>query len=491
MYIFISYSSKNTEEATNICKKLEESGHNCFLAYRDIVGGSVYAEELVNAIEKSDVVLLLLSEGSNNSPHVLREVERSCSKNIPIVVYKLEDVVLTKSLEYFLMTHQWVTKEDGDERLIGVFNNLEKRRSEQKNDKSGEDKSLPGNSDKKNKLMTKTNESDDEDDTPDGHERNKKGRSKINKVLCFLIVLGVLLIAFIVVLSKNISEKRKINPDDKNNREEQDVSSSIIETVHNMQPGDCITIGSYRGKPIEWVALHKNEDGSIILISKDILCLKMFDAPESGEFGTCTDASLLNDEEPLDRTYWTDNKIEKYGAEALIEAYGNNDWSVSDLRCWLNADKNLVSYEEGTSGYNAQNEKAPSYSDEKGFLKNFTDEEKNALSEYTYTYENSITKEKTTLSDKVFLLSEQELEWFFEEDISPLAKVADGALEDDYEGMYANYNNNGYYYWWLRDGSKEAACMNRCAFNSMDEPVFEYLSSYYGYGGIRPCICIK
>ena len=83
MYIFISYSSKNTDEATNICNMLENAGQSCFLAYRDIVGGSVYAEELVNAIEKSDVVLLLLSEGSNNSPHVLREVERSCSKTSP------------------------------------------------------------------------------------------------------------------------------------------------------------------------------------------------------------------------------------------------------------------------------------------------------------------------------------------------------------------------------------------------------------------------
>ena len=467
MYIFISYSSKNTDEATNICKKLENEGQTCFLAYRDIVGGSVYAEELVNAIEKADAVLLLLSEGSNNSPHVLREVERSCSKNIPIVVYKLEDVVLTKSLEYFLMTHQWVTKDDGEERLIGVFKNLEKRQSEKSIDES-------------------------EGGTPASVVINTDSQFKVNKVVYLAIALGILLLAFIIVMLKNnIVDKENINADETNVTEAEAASSDISEKVHNMQLGDSILIGCYRDEPIEWVALHKNDDGSTILISKNILCLKMFDAPESGELGTCSAEALLDGEKALDRTYWTSSKIDEYGDKALIEAYGNNDWSVSNIRCWLNADKNLVTYEDSAPGIISKDEKMPSYVDERGFLKNFTIEEKNALSEYTYTYENSITGEKTELSDKVFLLSEDELEWFYSEDISPLAKVNASALDEDYEAMYENYNNNGYFFWWLRDGSKKAACMNRYVSNSMDNGVYEYISSYYGYGGIRPCIRIE
>ena len=468
MYIFISYSSKNTDEATNICNMLENAGQSCFLAYRDIVGGSVYAEELVNAIEKSDVVLLLLSEGSNNSPHILREVERSCSKNIPIVVYKLEDVVLTKSLEYFLMTHQWVTKEEGDERLIGVFKNLEKRKSGSIKDTSAPDTTAG--------VPVKT---------------KKENRFKVNKALCFGIVAAVLVLIAAVVLTKTLSNRKTTVADDNTVKTEQAASSDISESVRAMKPGDIITIGSYRGEPIEWVALHRNDDGSTILISKDILSLKMFDAPESGEFGTCVDESLLNGEDALTGTYWTGDIAEKYGDEALIEAYGNNDWSVSDIRCWLNADRNMVSYDDDTDGDTSGSEKNLFYNDEKGFLKNFTDEEKNSFTEYTYVYENSLTGAKTELSDRVFLLSEDELEWFFAGDISPLAEVSEGALEDDVEKMYENYNRNGCFSWWLRDGSKETACMNRCVNSSRDELVFEYLSGYYGYGGIRPCICIK
>ena len=59
------------------------------------------------------MMLLLLSECANGSPHVLREVERAVSKNKSIIVYKLEEVKLSKSLEYFLMTHQWLNLEPG------------------------------------------------------------------------------------------------------------------------------------------------------------------------------------------------------------------------------------------------------------------------------------------------------------------------------------------------------------------------------------------
>lgn len=59
--------------------------------------------------------MLLMSNSANQSPHVLREVERAVSKSVPILVYKLEEVEPTKSMEYFLMTHQWVNaKQKGD-----------------------------------------------------------------------------------------------------------------------------------------------------------------------------------------------------------------------------------------------------------------------------------------------------------------------------------------------------------------------------------------
>ena len=108
MRIFISHSSKDAEIAREVCDLLEQQSCTCFLAPRNIRSGYEYAEEIVNGIDSSDILLLLLSWASNTSPHVLREVERAVSKKIPIIVYRLEEVELTKSMEYFLMTNQWI-----------------------------------------------------------------------------------------------------------------------------------------------------------------------------------------------------------------------------------------------------------------------------------------------------------------------------------------------------------------------------------------------
>ncbi len=91
-----------------MCQVLEQDGNRCFLAPRDIRTGYEYAEEIVNGIDSSDLMILILSEQANHSPHVLREVERAVSKSVPIIVYKLSEVQLTKSMEYFLMAHQWM-----------------------------------------------------------------------------------------------------------------------------------------------------------------------------------------------------------------------------------------------------------------------------------------------------------------------------------------------------------------------------------------------
>ena len=97
MYIFISHSSKDAESAEKVCTLLEHAGHQCFIAPRDIRSGREYAEELMLGIERSDALVVILSKHSNTSPHVLREVEHAASKSIPILVYKMEEVVLPHS----------------------------------------------------------------------------------------------------------------------------------------------------------------------------------------------------------------------------------------------------------------------------------------------------------------------------------------------------------------------------------------------------------
>lgn len=110
--VFISYSSIQEEEAIRICAFLESYKVSCFVSTRDIVPGVEYAEQLLEAIDNAKVIVLLLSQEANDSPHVLREVEYAVSHKKAIIVYALEEVVLSRSLEYYLMTHQWLSEDD-------------------------------------------------------------------------------------------------------------------------------------------------------------------------------------------------------------------------------------------------------------------------------------------------------------------------------------------------------------------------------------------
>ncbi len=117
-HIFISFSSSEYEQASKVVDNLEKHNFPCFIANRDLVAGKEYAEQLISNIESAGVVLLMLSKASNNSPHVLREIEFAVSHKIPIIVYKIEEVELSKSMEYFLMTHQWIPDSDDKEKLL-------------------------------------------------------------------------------------------------------------------------------------------------------------------------------------------------------------------------------------------------------------------------------------------------------------------------------------------------------------------------------------
>lgn len=73
--IFISYSSHDAEQAFEICNHLENHNFKCWIAPRDIVPSASYASEIVKGLKECMLVVLILSEHSQHSEHVLNEVE--------------------------------------------------------------------------------------------------------------------------------------------------------------------------------------------------------------------------------------------------------------------------------------------------------------------------------------------------------------------------------------------------------------------------------
>lgn len=106
--VFISYSSKDKPIADAVCATLEAERIRCWIAPRDVMPGVPYGEALIEALNESRVLVLVFSSHSNESPQVMREVERAVSKGIAILPFRIEDVPLCKEMEYYISTPHWL-----------------------------------------------------------------------------------------------------------------------------------------------------------------------------------------------------------------------------------------------------------------------------------------------------------------------------------------------------------------------------------------------
>lgn len=124
--IFFSYSSKDKLLADKICTKLEKAGLACWMAPKSIQPGANWPESIVKGIEAANYFLLLFTENSNNSKHVVREMERADSLNIPILPFKYGEFEPSTSMQYFLSSNQWITsdKDNFDDSINSLVKQL-------------------------------------------------------------------------------------------------------------------------------------------------------------------------------------------------------------------------------------------------------------------------------------------------------------------------------------------------------------------------------
>ncbi len=106
--VFVSYSVPDRDCAFELVARLESGGLSVWIAPRDISPAAEWAEEIIDAISSARLMVLVFSSHSNASPQVRREVERAVHKQLPVLPFRLEDVVPSKSLEYFLSSQHWL-----------------------------------------------------------------------------------------------------------------------------------------------------------------------------------------------------------------------------------------------------------------------------------------------------------------------------------------------------------------------------------------------
>ena len=107
--IFICYSARDKTVANAVCAVLEAEGVRCWIAPRDIVPGADWGESIIDSINEARGMVLIFSSNANEAQsQIKREVERAVNKGIPVIPFRIENVMPTKSLEYFLSTPHWL-----------------------------------------------------------------------------------------------------------------------------------------------------------------------------------------------------------------------------------------------------------------------------------------------------------------------------------------------------------------------------------------------
>ncbi len=106
--VFISFSSKDRQIVDAVICSLEGKRIKCWVSYRDADPGEEYAASIVRAIKSCEVVLLIFSENSNNSKHVLNEINSAVNAGKAIIPFKLSEFELNESFEYYLGKTHWL-----------------------------------------------------------------------------------------------------------------------------------------------------------------------------------------------------------------------------------------------------------------------------------------------------------------------------------------------------------------------------------------------
>jgi hypothetical protein len=107
--VFVSHASKDSGYANEVVHFLEEAKLPCWIAPRDIPAGQTWAGAIVDGIQRSRLLVVLLTERSCASPEVHREVELASRANKHMLTVRLDTrAQLAGPLEFFLSSIQWI-----------------------------------------------------------------------------------------------------------------------------------------------------------------------------------------------------------------------------------------------------------------------------------------------------------------------------------------------------------------------------------------------
>jgi len=123
--LFISHSSADAAAALSLVNEIESRGIlKCWIAPRDIPIGASYQREIVRAIGNCGGFVLLLSQNTNASDHVLRELELAGQAKKAMYPIKIDASEPAEGIKYYLASTQWVERKALGNRLVETIEQM-------------------------------------------------------------------------------------------------------------------------------------------------------------------------------------------------------------------------------------------------------------------------------------------------------------------------------------------------------------------------------
>ena len=114
-YVFISYSSKDADDTSEVVSLINSLGIEYWKAPENIPAGSSYAREIVKAIENCTMLLLILSKNSQSSIWVEKEVDCAINNNKKVIPFNIDGSMLTSTFKFYLNNVQMIFKTENSD----------------------------------------------------------------------------------------------------------------------------------------------------------------------------------------------------------------------------------------------------------------------------------------------------------------------------------------------------------------------------------------
>lgn len=117
-FVFISYSSRDGKFVKEVVHTLENMGIFCWKAPEMIPAGSSYAKEIPKAIRECEVFLLILSQTSQDSIWVEKEIDTAISNRKNIIPLQIDDAPLNETFRFYLNNVQMIAYNQNPEKAM-------------------------------------------------------------------------------------------------------------------------------------------------------------------------------------------------------------------------------------------------------------------------------------------------------------------------------------------------------------------------------------